>query len=483
MLIWSPKGEQQCRYILQKKMEGVAHGNRWVSSDGQWLISVGRESKRVSDCGNELIVSNEGLAILKEEMGEHSNGTIRGKREVDASSDYGVVLTPQLASQGSAVAYNAHESVKKYVDMKFAEVCRDMDVMVKQLGILAATEPTLAARVMLGKYALHARAIGTEYLVAWPCMLLEENEIDFWPWDDGDHCREYPRARVKKEIFGVDAHSYMDPKTNIVVSHSRKMDCSTVRTLEMEVYGKLWEVDQMQGKLRQLDKNEVKNISIYGLEHHNEELKLTLLQNTVVSGQRYVSFDEHAEALRINEEIRTGHIGVEKRQSGRGVVAEIVYSQLAYWVGDWTAFEIWTAVSNVVVLVWLLKKWLWIMIKCSAMGIAKFVVWITVDVIVARVRQRMRRGNSLEGDAEEGNRKTRKNGEGGHYDASASFSKKKPAGSLGEGAKFRVEKGNKRTTVHLDDIHDSDAEEELPTTSQEDKHHTCGETCSHQKHG
>uniref|UniRef100_A0A1I7XMW8 WD_REPEATS_REGION domain-containing protein n=1 Tax=Heterorhabditis bacteriophora TaxID=37862 RepID=A0A1I7XMW8_HETBA len=65
VMIWDVNRDQKCKYISIGKFNGFYNNGLWINKENQIALNFNKTISKVKDCGNSLILSDEGFAVKK----------------------------------------------------------------------------------------------------------------------------------------------------------------------------------------------------------------------------------------------------------------------------------------------------------------------------------------------------------------------------------------------------------------------------------
>ncbi|EYB99775.1 hypothetical protein Y032_0120g931 [Ancylostoma ceylanicum] len=183
VLLWTPAQEEICVYIPVSKMKGHLLGHVWISDSKEFALSWREDSPRVVDCGNPLIISDQGYALT----------TIR-RSPRSSDSIIGVVTSNQLAAQLLAVEDSVQNSVTALFRHASAPLCDRTNMLAFSLHYSVKLDPTYTLRKLLNRPNVAATYLGDGLVQIHNCIRIPPANYRILPFNRT--CYTKPRADV-----------------------------------------------------------------------------------------------------------------------------------------------------------------------------------------------------------------------------------------------------------------------------------------------
>jgi hypothetical protein len=245
ILIWIPKKYGNCEYSPMGAHEGHRMGNIWVADYLPILLEFDSSPKRLA-CGTKLAISKQGYAAFIR------NTTGTGGRSKRATE--GIVTDSQLQAELSFASEKTTEAMKFAFSSALKSICEYIDETRHWAFSAMAEDPTMFARVVFNNSQVHAKRVGPSIIKVWPCVQLERDEYSFTPLEETHHdkteCFEDVPIIVKS--FSKETIAFLDPKTMIIKTETRKGPCAEFRLQIVQIEGKHFEYDQLTGNLTEV---------------------------------------------------------------------------------------------------------------------------------------------------------------------------------------------------------------------------------------
>ncbi|KHJ97537.1 hypothetical protein OESDEN_02472 [Oesophagostomum dentatum] len=148
-LIWTPNQEETCQFIPIAKMRGHQLGEVWISDSKEFALSWHDSNERLNDCGRQLIVSDQGYAIMTVQRFPRSS-----------LPRVGMVTSNQLAAQLLAVEDTVQVAVSALFHHALSALCDRTNLLALSLHSALASNPTYTLRNLLNRHDIAASYLG-----------------------------------------------------------------------------------------------------------------------------------------------------------------------------------------------------------------------------------------------------------------------------------------------------------------------------------
>ncbi|CAD6200273.1 unnamed protein product [Caenorhabditis auriculariae] len=225
--IWRPNPNQACRFVKFKVLSGFLSKNIWLGDEKEFALSFNASSLKVQDCGNTLILTDQGFAI---------SPILRRKRDSEPalSNLTNFVSSNQLAAQLLAVQKDIIATMYTWVSHNLVSWCASLNAIAASSSAAAANNPTLVARQLLNRTDISARYLGNRLLAVQACTRIPKASFNLEKFID--QCYSKPSIRVSMPN-NSSFLTFFDPVTDIVTSRAHPVPCSLVNNFEF-VHGK-----------------------------------------------------------------------------------------------------------------------------------------------------------------------------------------------------------------------------------------------------
>ena len=211
-LLWKPDREASCEYIPFQNVPGKLWNNQWVSDTAQILLTFHESIERNVCHYGKLRNSDQGVLI--QEMSSQGNETTQNEQSTETPKNESKVRIKRQLETAPYIAAQFQKlraDMEDYVHLAFAtaayNLCKHTESSYLLLRSLMTTNPTLAARSLLGRKYIRAQMLGP-HLEVFPCATIRNIRYE------QSHCAPYIRV-----IFANDKQMFkgtLDPITNIV---------------------------------------------------------------------------------------------------------------------------------------------------------------------------------------------------------------------------------------------------------------------------
>ncbi len=172
-------------------------------------------------------------ATERRKMRGSLNRHVRSAQETEPENDdssNGVVMSDHLAMALQAIEYRLQETVRFSFDHSVAATCQGMNAIVRILSASILGNPTIAARILLNRSDIVARA-SMQALEISVCHELANSEFSFSAMSE-PCTRELPMSfKGHHENFT----GYIDPLTNIIHSSGTPEDCALSESVPVQL--------------------------------------------------------------------------------------------------------------------------------------------------------------------------------------------------------------------------------------------------------
>lgn len=170
---WTPSLERKSQFTSIGPIKGKILGNVFLADSKDIAISFSEYPSKIKDCEKELIITDQGLAIKNTQFSE-----IRSKRLNPSGNLTGVVESPQLASQLTALRADITDAVNNAFRHMLLLICENIDHAFRQIRTLITTNSTISVRQLTKRHDLHARG-SNDFIEVWPCVKLPVTNMIF----------------------------------------------------------------------------------------------------------------------------------------------------------------------------------------------------------------------------------------------------------------------------------------------------------------
>ncbi len=196
-----------------------------------------RIETRSNNQSNPSLFSELSSKFLNEteyrKMHRSLNRHVRSAQETELEnddSDNGFVMSDHLAMALQAIEYRLQETVRFSFDHSVAATCQSMNVIVRILSASTLGNPTIAARFLLNRSDIAARA-SMQALEISVCHELADSEFSFSAMSE-PCTRELPMSfKVHHKNFT----GYFDPLTNIIHTSGTPEDCALSESVPVQL--------------------------------------------------------------------------------------------------------------------------------------------------------------------------------------------------------------------------------------------------------
>nr|CAD2195887.1 unnamed protein product [Meloidogyne enterolobii] len=304
-LIWQPEKSHKCAYVLINKWIGEFASNIWVTESKDFALSFANVTTKI-DCENlELLITDQGFAVPKHdyyEMKSLQNFHHFRKKRANEEINNGIVYTPQLAAQFTALSSQMSRTTQRLFSETVKQICQNLQTLADQTLTLAIANPTLLARYFLNVDQISARLITDKLLEIKACHPIQEQEIHF-NWKKG-FC--FNRLPISFNLHGQLKHGFLDTITKIIYPEAKEVSCDIERWMYLNENDKTIQYDQLTGDLKEISDEGIRRIARYG-KIDFPEISTTIFKNKAIAAISELyspeKFSETIEAAVINNEI------------------------------------------------------------------------------------------------------------------------------------------------------------------------------------
>ncbi|KAL7076970.1 hypothetical protein ACQ4LE_003721 [Meloidogyne hapla] len=301
-LIWKPDKTQQCAFIPIAEWRGEYASRIWISEFNEFALTFENITKKI-DCGQkEMIITDQGYAISNEEFKMvvnlmNKSNHYRKKREAalinkliktDIDNLSGIVYTPQLESQLTALSTKVTRTTQKLFAESVRQICNTLQSVADQTLALAAASPTLLARYFLKLNYITARLLTEKTLEIRPCYPIQDQEIHF-NWKQG-FC--FDRLPVSFNLHEQEKHGFLDTKTLIIHSSAGESDCEINKLMYVTLGSRTIAYDQMTGDQKEISEDGIRKIARFG-KIDLPEMGITIFKNKILTNLTEIYSPEH----------------------------------------------------------------------------------------------------------------------------------------------------------------------------------------------
>ncbi|KAL6739426.1 hypothetical protein Aduo_012885 [Ancylostoma duodenale] len=344
MLTWAPHKDEACQYIPVTKMKGHLLGDIWVSDSKEFALSWHDNSDRIRDCGNELIITDQGYAL----MTMH-----RFPRAVDPA--VGIITSNQLAAQLLAVEDTVQMAVSALSRHALSALCDRTNPLALSLHTSLAANPTFTIRNLLDRHDLAASHLGNDLVQVHRCMPIPPKNYRLLA--SNGTCFGKPKVELSLSR-GPKLHMFVDPTTNVLSDEASPRDCTLARYFYFPISGGHLRFDSLTGETSPVD-----NIHPIGLPNGLNSsalaLPLTIFHNLVLTNLSELTQDHQlSEIWSTVDQNRILQIAHHTALFPRSSPSESSTSTFSLWprlFGTWTLYDIWVTVCCMSISIGLLK--------------------------------------------------------------------------------------------------------------------------------
>uniref|UniRef100_A0A914E3Z4 CCHC-type domain-containing protein n=1 Tax=Acrobeloides nanus TaxID=290746 RepID=A0A914E3Z4_9BILA len=278
-VIWEPKSEQKCRYILEKKYPGQAHEDSWIAKSKILALTFAKSERLIDqECGLDLTVSDqlfavpteiwrEGQKAVHESIKRHDWENIlqnpnqnQHKRDVAIRDEFepdrnnGIVFSPQLAAELQALSLEMTKSAVHMFKQTLIAVCENQLLLQKEIVSNIAAESPLATQILMNNTLVSARLVRRDILEMWTCLELKAQDYTFVkassvPNSKPDTCFDFPPLIIRwNHTSHAIIHGFRDPITGSIAATSKIIPCEIGRKSLVYNDGKWVFFDQITGE-------------------------------------------------------------------------------------------------------------------------------------------------------------------------------------------------------------------------------------------
>lgn len=333
VLIWSPEQLARCQYIPYQVLDGVTHGGMWISNDSQ-LALTNNQNRTVSDCGQDLLISDQGVAytILSSSKPDrpswyvhlpyhHSRqrttrslptmeqlhdpdlnlpgyDPIPPEITINLDSD-GPVPASILAAWTQALAYTNRVMVTRAFEQTWLNSCREMKSTAALLRNFLIAAPTGAMRTLLQDPLLYAKA-GNGFVEVWKCVPINSTGFTFLK-QTTDCTEEIPVDFTLSD--GGNHSGYLDPVDLIIRHQGTPASCDLQPTVPLKLAGQLQIYRRLDGTLYPADN--VSSLQVLHYHTHSDSHFSKLLIPKIYTPIAAYTWDELAPSEDTNHLLAT----------------------------------------------------------------------------------------------------------------------------------------------------------------------------------
>uniref|UniRef100_A0A914EK15 Uncharacterized protein n=1 Tax=Acrobeloides nanus TaxID=290746 RepID=A0A914EK15_9BILA len=305
-VIWDPEPEERCKFEFFTRMYGQRMDKIWLSDSKEFALSFTDKPTEDKECINnfKLAVSDQGFAIKKEDWdwsldNEKKQEEIGEKRKVNAiprqrrrtkrenidiqneKSEVAPASTNQISAQFLALDVTLVNQMKVGFQHALSILCDNLAIVHEQMKSVLIKNPTLGVRKMLNnKPNIHARA-SDAIIETWPCMEVPEVNFKFIPSVTIGGCFDPPACE-----FGENNQTrtgFYNTINRIIVNDSKVIDCESVRSRVIFMYGKYLQLDYVTGITIELDPKEIPTLGSTQMNVEDfPQIEVTIFHNWVM---------------------------------------------------------------------------------------------------------------------------------------------------------------------------------------------------------
>uniref|UniRef100_A0A183F9F6 Peptidase A2 domain-containing protein n=1 Tax=Heligmosomoides polygyrus TaxID=6339 RepID=A0A183F9F6_HELPZ len=338
-LVWVLTQEESCKFVSIAKMKGHLLGDVWISDAKQFALSWSDNSPRIQDCGADLVMSDQGYALMT-----------TSRVPPAATPQVGVVTTNQLAAQLLAVEGSHRQFLHAH-----SALCDRTNLLALTLHNALETHPTLALRHLLNRVDLAASYLGSDVVQIHRCITVPAQNYRLVPFNGS--CFSKPLVKLTLAI-GAAFHSFIDPVTRIVSPAASPIDCSAVPFFFFSIPGGYIKFEPSQGasvrvagsSLHAIDLPDSFNSSTF-------TLPLTIFHNLVLINLSELVQDHQWQELwsSVDQERLSqfhAHLSTPAADSHHPASS---FSFWSFLLGSWSWFDLWVSICCVVISLGILR--------------------------------------------------------------------------------------------------------------------------------
>ncbi|KAL6730194.1 hypothetical protein Aduo_001185 [Ancylostoma duodenale] len=333
MLVWTPSQEEPCQYVLVTKMKGHRLSDIWISDSKEFALSWRDNSDRVHDCGKDLVVSDQGYALMP---------VYRLPRSTDAK--VGLVTSNQLAAQLLAVEDSVEMAVSALFRHALSALCDRTNLLALSLHASLAANPTLTVRRLLDRRNLAASNLGNDLIQIHRCKVIPPKHYRVVPFNGT--CYSMPQVEFSLSS-GASLSMFIDPMTMVLTHEARQVECSSVRFFYFAPEEGFQRFDTITGETSPVTK--IQSIGLPSSVNASVlALPLTIFHNLVLTNLSELTQDHQLHELwstanphQFLHATREASVASQRSLSTAG---PSLLSPWSWIFGSWTAFDIWITV-------------------------------------------------------------------------------------------------------------------------------------------
>ncbi|EYB90290.1 hypothetical protein Y032_0221g2534, partial [Ancylostoma ceylanicum] len=268
MLIWTPHKDEASQYVPITKMKGHLLGDIWISDSKEFALSWHDNSDRVRDCGKELIIRDQGYALMTMHRVPRA-----------AAPEVGIITSNQLAAQLLAVEDTVEMAVSALFRHALSSLCDRTNLLALSPHTSLAANPTFTIRNLLDRHDLAASHLENDLVQVHRCMPIPPKNYRFLA--SNDTCYTKPKVELSLSN-GPPLHMFIDPTTYVLSNEAPPGDCASARYFFFPASGVHHRFDSLTG-----DTSPVARIHSLGLPNSINSsvlaLPLTIFHNLVLT--------------------------------------------------------------------------------------------------------------------------------------------------------------------------------------------------------
>ncbi|KAL3081949.1 hypothetical protein niasHS_011333 [Heterodera schachtii] len=290
LLMWDTNTTRACEFSKIGTWKGLQLDNVWISNEVSFLLTFSNSTRKVNSCGLNLIKSEEGFAVQDFPSDDSNDSSKRSRRTRSLES------WVTESEMNSKLGY-LDEQVREMLTLSFSQTIKSICEYMLETRRWAATallsDPTTFARKLFQSGKLVAKVAGPELIKVWPCIELQAHDYEFdkigHSVDSEFEC--FDKIPIKFRVKDNKRMAFIDPRTMILSSDARLAPCSEYRKQLIFVRGSLYEVDQIDAQVKQVNANRIDgfslNLSLAPTYARHSFLHLALVNVSDFIGQFY----------------------------------------------------------------------------------------------------------------------------------------------------------------------------------------------------
>jgi hypothetical protein len=258
-IIWEQSTHFMNRFIQMGRFSGYFNDERRFLANSHEFALTFKNPKDSLDRGKHLVVSDQGLAIALPQYLE----MLKIEKKVKKRS---AVISETVAAQMTAAQIDTLNMVKSAFTQISNNFCKNLNnLFFSYQGF----KSTALARVILNSSLVEARWVSDSVLEYWKCYRVPLQNITF---TKSPNC--FKKVPINITLNHEIISTFLDPHTGIISQYSAMGDCSILRIISVELNGILYQIDQLNGKVKKISNENIQNYFPGSLLLLSEELDL-----------------------------------------------------------------------------------------------------------------------------------------------------------------------------------------------------------------